>query len=216
MLRIERMSFAWAGSKELFTEINLTIQPGESVLITGDNGMGKTTLLSLLAGLLKPNQGSITKNGIELHLQKQNVLDGIIHIRQKAEDNLIGVTPKQELRIWQLAYPQLFTNRNIEDLLHINGLQVLRDHATASLSSGELRRLALAPLALMAHRLWLLDEPLSGLDLEYREFYRALIKNKISKSGNVIISSHDESAVDGCGLDRKWLITNNYIKEVTT
>jgi len=209
------MSFSWTGSQDLFTKIDLIVQPGEIILITGDNGTGKTTLLNLLSGLLKPTKGSITWCDRDMYHQPRQALDTMIYIKQKAEDNLIGITPRHEISIWQMAYPQLFTESAVEEVISRNGLKDLMDHPIGSLSSGELRRLAMAPLALMTHRFWLLDEPLSGLDAQYIEFYATLIKNKISNSGNVIISSHDDFAVD-YAYDRKWHITNNYIKEMTT
>ncbi len=206
------MSFSWAGSANLFTGIDLIIQPSESILITGDNGSGKTTLLNLLAGLLKPTQGSITWKGKEVLRQDRRFLKSIFHLRQKAQDNLIGITPRHELQIWQMAYPQTFTDDARKDLLCHNALQDVQDHATGTLSSGEMRRLAMAPLILLQDRVWLLDEPLSGLDTGHKEYYTTLLKKKIQESGGVIITSHQEIK-EVCGFDRIWRISNNTIKE---
>ncbi len=212
MFRIENMSFSWAGSTDLFTGIDLIVQPHESILITGDNGSGKTTLLNLLAGLLKPTQGSITWKDKEVQRQDRRFLESIFHLRQRTLDNLIGITPQHELQTWQISNPQIFTDDARNDLLCHNALQDIQDHATGTLSSGEMRRLAMAPLILLQDRIWLLDEPLSGLDTVHKEYYTTLLNKKIQESGGVIMTSH-QGIKEVYGFDRIWYISNNNIKE---
>jgi heme exporter protein A len=168
----------------------LTVEPGEAVHLRGANGVGKTTLLETLAGLREPGQGQLRRPGSLHWLGHRNGLSPALSVTQ----NLVfwcglnaadpaGLRPALErLAIWPL-----------------------RGRAVRSLSAGQKRRAALARLLLQDRPLWLLDEPLDGLDAAGLQCVAGLLREHLGRGGAAIITSHQPIPPEA-GRIREWTL----------
>jgi len=161
---------------DVLTDINLSIEKGEFVAIVGYSGAGKTTLISLIAGLLKPDSGTMTLNDLE--------------ITGPGPDRGI-VFQNYSLLPWlnvfeniQLAVDQVFPNwaaakkkEHVEKYIEMVNLTPARDKRPHELSGGMRQRVSVARALAMDPQILLLDEPLSALDA----LTRATLQDEISR-----------------------------------
>ena len=142
------------GERVLLENLSLTLEPGNLLYVLGENGIGKTSLLLALAGLLKPHQGQIVfPEGASPHLSTSLIIqpDGASR----------GLSVAENLDFAS----KLYTSRPDFDLLLKKvGLTDLAHNRTETLSLGQRKRLSLAKLLIARRSLWLLDEPFSALD----------------------------------------------------
>lgn len=191
LLRATNVSFGYDHHLVL-QQIHFILQAGTRIALVGPNGTGKSTLIKLLAGKIKPISGSLewTKN-IRIGYFAQHQLDNL--------DN--HTTPLQHMR--QLAPAQ--TDIDLRKFLGQFGLgSNQEDRPISSFSGGEKSRLALALLAWQKPHLLLLDEPTNHLDLDMRN---ALILTLEAYTGAVVLISHDRSLVRAVA-DELWLVAD--------
>jgi len=158
-----------AANGEMALDISVEIEPGQLVAVYGASGAGKTTILRILAGLTKPDKGSInidtnswvdTEKGFHLPTQKRNI--GMVFQDYALFPNM---TVEQNLN-YALEKGQDATI--VEELIEIMELRELRRSKPSMLSGGQKQRVALARALVRKPLLLLLDEPLSALDSEMR------------------------------------------------
>lgn len=175
--------------------INLEIATGEVVLLRGPNGAGKSTLLRLCAGLgsLAAGSGSILGHDISGRSGRRRVRRevGLLSHATALYDEL---TVEQNIRFWVEA------NRSdpeqIEPVMERFGLAGrLRSVHVSGLSAGQRRRTALAVVVCRRPRLWLLDEPHSGLDEQGRMVIDELVVQAAQSGATVIVASHEVDRV---------------------
>jgi zinc transport system ATP-binding protein len=168
------------GSNKILDNISLEVLPGSIVTIIGPNGGGKTTLLKILLGILKPSAGKVYK--------KKNLKIG--YMPQRINFN-------KQLPITVRNF--LFLNYNIDyntiDVLKIisdTNLNHLLNQQVHDISGGELQRLMLAKALLHNPDLMILDEPLQGLDIKgQNDFYLLIEKIRLEQKMSMIMVSHD-------------------------
>jgi len=171
--------------------INLTVTEGSYTMLLGPSGSGKSVLLELIAGLRKPDGGSIYLDGVKINTlppEKRSVgllfQDYALFPHFSVFQN-IGYA----LRIKHLS--QKVIREEVEKLAHEFEIESLLDCFPDTLSGGERQRVALARTLILKPRLLLLDEPLSALDASLRSASRAFLK-QINQSGQTIIHvTHD-------------------------
>jgi heme exporter protein A len=161
------------GGRLLFEGLNLELGPGEVLQVTGPNGSGKSSLLRLAAGSLRQERGDVERS------------DAALADDHAALDRELPLG--RALRFWSSD-----PNAAIEAL----GLAALRDVPVRLLSSGQLKRATLARVAASNARLWLLDEPLNGLDADGAERLERLIQSHRAGGGAVLVASHQSLAGD--------------------
>ena len=182
------------GERAVFAGLDFTLESGGALVLTGNNGSGKSSLLRLMAGLLPAAAGSLSWNGIatmeepEIHRQR------IAYLGHLSATKAL-LTPLEDVAFW-LRYraPALsraaVTTRAQENLAWA-GLGGLGDMPCRFLSAGQRQRLALARLT--AHptaRLWLLDEPTTGLDSAGVAALTARMASHRAQGGMVIAATH--------------------------
>ena len=195
MLRIDHVTFAHPGQEAAY-QFYLSVAPGEIVAITGVSGSGKSTMLDLIAGFLKPSSGAIRFGESELTglppehrpvsilFQADNLFD---HLTVNA--NLALGLPKTMPRVEQ-------ETRMDEALANVD-LAGYGTRRAANLSGGQKQRVALARTLLRDKPILLLDEPFSALDPETAQSMRQLILRLTKeRSWCVIIVSHDEEDIE--------------------
>ena len=175
----------------LFSDLSGAIKAGEILQITGPNGCGKTTLLHILATIQPFNNGTLRWQGSDISRCHEQYLVAMAFIGHKPGLKL-SLTPRENLQ-W-LAKLQPLTRCTSGEALARIGLAGFEDVPCYTLSAGQLRRAALAALCMTQARLWLLDEPLTALDVQGIADLEALLLAHVEKGGAVVLSSHQALA----------------------
>ena len=164
------------GDRLLFRGLSFALEAGEALLVVGANGIGKSSLLRQLAGLMRPFAGSVEREGMV----------GLIDERL-ALDEEIGLA--EALRFWSKI------DSASENGLAQMGLSGLADVPVRYLSTGQRKRAAFARLITAAPPVWLLDEPLNGLDSDGHSLVEQLVSDHRAKGGICVAASHQAIAM---------------------
>jgi cobalt/nickel transport system ATP-binding protein len=169
LIELRNVTFAHLGAPHpVFQDFNFQLLPGKHLGLVGPNGCGKTTLLHLIMGLLRPQAGSIFIFGEEVSKEKD-----FVAIRQKvgllfqnADDQLFCPTVLEDVAFGPLnqGKPPAEAIGIARETMARLGLQGFEDRVTYKLSGGEKKLVALATVLAMQPQLLLLDEPTAGLD----------------------------------------------------
>jgi len=188
-----RGAVALLGNFPALAGVDLTVEPGEIVLVRGPNGAGKTTLLRLCAGLVRPEAGSVEVLGHDLVHERRSVRRRVALLGHAAGlyDDLTVV---QNVHFWARA-----AGLSAEEAIDRVGMAMVRlgvaerlyGQPVHTLSAGQRRRASLAALVVRRPELWLLDEPHAGLDQDGRDDVDALIGDAVASGATVLVSSHE-------------------------
>ncbi len=173
----------------LFEDLSFAVSSGEAIVLEGRNGTGKTSLLRILCGLRRPDEGEVRWHGAPI---EKNYVDYYTHMAFVG--HMDGI--KRELS----ALENLRISRSlcgagdmrIEQALEILKLAGYEDIPTYYLSAGQRRRVALARLLATDARLWILDEPFTSLDREGIALVENLMDRHVGAGGAMIMTSHHE------------------------
>ncbi len=179
------------GPKEAVKRINFRVNENEIIGLLGPNGCVKTTTIAMILGLLKPSNGQVLINGmnIENHrislLHKMNFISPYIELPKK-------LSVKQNLIVYGKLYSIKNLNDKIELLANELRLKDLLDKITGELSSGQKNRVSLAKALINDPKVLLLDEPTASLDPETGDFIRTFLENyKKEKKISILLASHN-------------------------
>jgi|TARA_B110000008_G_scaffold214917_1_gene214165 putative ABC transport system ATP-binding protein len=194
MLKTKELEFNYE-NQMFFKFQNIDLKSNENLLIIGDSGVGKTTLMHLLAGLLKSNSGSIKLFDKELNLMSPSQLDsfrknniGIVFQRPHFVNSL---TVKENLQLAQYIANKKDNNR-IEDILKNLNIFNKSNKKTNQLSQGEKQRASIALAIVNSPKLILADEPTSSLDDNNCAKVIELLKKQATDFGaQLIVITHD-------------------------
>lgn len=185
------------GDRTLFRGLSLTVAPGEALWLRGANGVGKSSLLRLLAGLGSPAEGSVRWGGQDIRRLGADYGRQLAYLGHAA-------AVKDELLGWEnLLYAERWAGRACTRAQAVDALARLGlyDEAwlpTHALSQGQRRRLALARLFLPAvPPLWLLDEPFTALDQATQERLTAQADRHLQAGGSVVYTTHQPVRLAG-------------------
>ena len=201
MLEVSNLACS-RGDHRLFSGLNFVLHPGQIMQVQGANGSGKTSLLRTLCGFLMPDEGTITWRG-----ENTRDLDEDYHAEMLYLGHLNAIKDElsalENLRISAgLSGIELDEKEAIAALRHM-GLRGRERLPTKVLSQGQRRRVALARLLVSDARLWILDEPLTALDVGAVAQIQELIAEHLAQQGMVIFTTHQQLQVAGvemCGL----------------
>lgn len=183
------------GDRLLFRRLDLSIQPGELLRITGANGMGKTSLLRLLAGLSSPAAGSVSWQGGDIRHQRESFHAALLYLGHAPALNDL-LTPTENLRFACAAAGTPTSPDACNEALARIGLQRQLPLPCKVLSQGQRRRVGLARLFLEAQRpLWILDEPFTALDAAAVTDLAATLDAHCAAGNSVIFTSHQDVAL---------------------
>ncbi len=173
--------------------LNLSVKKGEVFCILGGNGTGKTTALSLVAGLIKPYRGEVRIEGYPLEKIK-NVYDGRLGmLPQNPQSVFIKKTVRLDL-LDSLSEKKLSTEEKELRVQEVAALCEIEAHLDAhpyDLSGGEQQRAALSKILLTEPRVLLLDEPTKGMDAQFKEEFACILQTLTAKGVTVLMVSHD-------------------------
>ncbi len=171
------------GSREVFSGLSLALAPGEGLLLTGPNGAGKTTLIRAIAGLLRPDSGSVRLDGLEDDAE----VGPNCHLVGHQNGIKASMTVGENLRFWARY---LGGGADVEPALKRLGLASIEDLPAGYLSAGQKRRLGLARLLVAKRPLWLLDEPTVSLDTVSTAILAAIVAEHVAEGGMAIAATH--------------------------
>lgn len=174
----------------VFQDLNFEIGSGEVLVVTGNNGSGKTSLLRIVAGLGRARSGRLEWNRQLLELEQHRVRVGWLGHQNALHPQL---TPRETLDFWLRWHGCTTTSSHPAlsgALLRRAGLLSAADLPTRLLSAGQQRKLALARLLTTMRSVWLLDEPAVSLDQSGLAFLSELVDQHISQAGLVVVSDH--------------------------
>jgi heme exporter protein A len=160
------------GGRLLFDGLDLALSPGEAAIVTGPNGVGKSSLIRVAGGLLRPSSGTVEREGAAALADEGLALDDRLTLGAALDfwARLDGVDAKAGMESLGIA--------------HLAAVPV------RMLSAGQRKRAALARVAASGAPLWLLDEPANGLDTEGCGRLAALIGDHRARGGAVLAASH--------------------------
>ncbi|ABN74456.1 cytochrome c biogenesis heme-transporting ATPase CcmA [Actinobacillus pleuropneumoniae] len=177
------------GENRLFENCNFSVTSGEWVQIEGHNGIGKTSLLRILAGLAMPAEGYVLWNDIPIQKQRDEYYSELFYLAHHA-----GVKPElspwENLRFYQKIQGLALDDEALWYALDKVGLIGREELACSYLSAGQQRRVALAKLWLIKQKLWILDEPFTAIDKKGVSDLIVHIEKHCENGGMVIFTSH--------------------------
>lgn len=197
MVRTSNLKFEYDKKSEQFRFPNISLDASQNLLILGKSGIGKTTLLHLLAGLLPPMDGSIEIDGVPIHTLSNKQLDrfrgqniGIVFQNNHAIQSLT-VIENLEARLFFAQ--KTISQTVIKDLLEHLDISDCKNKKIRELSEGQLQRLGIA-MAMVHHpQIILADEPTSSLDDDNcTKVMQLLIEQAEMNSANLIVITHDQ------------------------
>jgi len=178
----------------LFEPVSFELKFGQSLLISGPNGIGKTTLLESITGLRKIQQGDITYKDASLLNSKDEWFDQSFFIGHKT-GNKKELTCLENLRSFLTIQGLEVSELQAENALQQVGLAGYEYQFAGSLSAGQKKRLALARLTLIKHSIWILDEPFVNLDVAGCDWLLELLIKHLENNGILIITAHDNKTI---------------------
>lgn len=172
------------GERLLFSGMSFTLNSGTALWVQGSNGIGKTSVLKLAAGLTRPDNGSISWSVNHINTLPREVVAFQGHIDSFDP----SLTAYEELSFWAETYDY---DDEISDLLTRVNLSAQSDVKSGQLSAGQKRRLAFARILMSQRPIWLLDEPKAAMDRPGQDLIDALMMEHIARGGIIIIATHN-------------------------
>lgn len=164
MIEVRDLFFGYRADAEVLQGIDMTVAPGEFVVLTGPNGCGKTTLARHLNGLLRPSRGTVEVDGHPSSDPEVKRLVGMVF--QEPESQIVAPVVEEDLAfgLENLGLPRAEMRARVDWALERLGLTAVRRSEPHLLSGGQKQRLALASVLAMKPRYLVLDEPTTMLD----------------------------------------------------
>jgi len=183
-LSLDNISHGY-GEVSVLQNLNLTVKPGEFVVLVGPSGCGKTTLLNILSGYLKPRSGSVQREGIIRTVYQHDGLFPWLTVRENISMGLRLIENKSQ------------HENELRELIELIHLQGFEDHYPHQLSGGMRQRVELARVIAGDSDILLMDEPFSALDYQTRlRMRQELVRLLEKRPRTVVFVTHDiEEAV---------------------
>ena len=178
------------GGREVFRGLEFSVVGGEAILVTGRNGAGKSSLLRMIAGLVRIAAGRLEIADAD----PERTLPEQAHYLGHQDALKPSLTVAENLGFWTRYLGGTAPPR---PALGAVGLEAVAELPAAYLSAGQRRRLSIARLVAVPRPIWLLDEPTSALDREAQETLAGLMRQHLSGGGLILATTHGPIGLDG-------------------
>ena len=183
-------------NKDAVKDISFRVNKNEIIGILGPNGCGKTTTIGMILGLLKPSNGKVLINGIEIEKKRVDLLNYLNFISPYIELPK-KLTVKQNLEVYGRLYDVKNLKKKIEMLSEKLRLSQIINKLAGELSSGQKNRVSLAKSIINNPTVLLLDEPTASLDPETGDFVRSFLESyQKENKASILLASHNMSEVE--------------------
>ena len=203
MIEIKKLDFSYKKTP-VFENINLTFPEGAIYGLLGENGVGKTTLLTLVCGLLRPTQGTCTVDGHTSYDRLPEMLQRVVFLPDEVmlPDNS---TPQKYVDELAPFYPTFSQGT----FLHLmQELEVEPDRKFREMSFGQQKKSLIAATLSLGTDYVLLDEPTNGLDIPSKAQFRSILSKRADENSTIIISTHQVKDVENL-IDPIVILNNN-------
>ncbi len=186
MIKIDHLWFSYTGRPSyILSDINVEISEGEYISVIGENGCGKTTLMRLLLGILKPTRGSVAVDAKSI---------GYVPQRNNFTNSNFPITVFEVLYSY-LRLLKLKDKSIITEVLRITGMEGLKNSLMGSLSGGQTQKVLISRALMGTPELLILDEPSTGVDIDsQKEIYGLLKKMSLEQKITVVAVEHNLQA----------------------
>ena len=189
MLEIVNLTCA-RGDRPLFQDLNFSLNPGEFLHVQGANGSGKTTLLRTLCGLSQPAAGEIRWNGARASEDVENFRRQLCYVGH--HNGLQGEFTAAENLAFHLTLAGDAGPTSIQEALGQLGLTAVAHLPAKLLSQGQKRRLGLARFLISQKPLWIMDEPITAMDVRSAARMTGYFTAHLDRGGLIVLTSHQE------------------------
>lgn len=205
MLTINNVTYGYNKYHNVFKNFTLEFNEGGIYGLLGKNGTGKSTLLYLIMGLLRPQVGSVTYNGIDTRLRRPETLGDMFIVPE--EYNLPSVSLKKYISSIRPFYPN-FSEELLKECLE--GFNMTNDVNLGALSMGQKKKVYMCIALATNTKLLVMDEPTNGLDIPSKSQFRKVVAKGMSDDKTIIISTHQVRDVENL-LDHLTVIESDKI-----
>jgi heme exporter protein A len=183
----------WRGDRHVLRGVSLTLQPGELLHVSGPNGTGKTTLLRVVTGLLRPESGGVTWRGVPIRDTASDFQCALAYASHEPALKS-DLTALENLR-FLVGLKRRITAAELHASLQRTGVAECADLPSRVLSAGQRRRVALARVLASRSVLWLLDEPYTNLDASGALLLSSLLEEHVASGGMALVVAHQAISV---------------------
>ena len=178
------------GGRLIFEDVGFRLGNGEAIALTGRNGAGKSSLIAMLCGRLRPEAGALRIEGAD-----DAPLQELIHLVGHRDGLKTSLSARENLDFAQalLGDAALSAGEALERV----GLAHIAELPVGYLSAGQRRRVALARLLVSQRPFWLLDEPMSALDISAQAMLTGLMEAHLGEGGAILAATHGPLGLDG-------------------
>ncbi len=214
MIRIENLAFSY-GQAPVIKNITMTLEEGRIYGLLGENGVGKTTLLTLLAGLKKPQAGTIVSDGMVPYDRKPDFLAAQYYLPDEVAP--VAMTAEQYAKSVGCFWPRFDFNK-FRELMQL--FETDASKRMDKMSAGQLKKTYISFALACNVRHLLMDEPTNGLDIPSKTQFRSAITRYTAEDSVIVISTHQvrdlENIIDPIViLDRQDVLLSASIAEIT-
>lgn len=215
MIEINNVTYSYAGSsRRVFEDFSLNLESDKIYGLLGKNGMGKSTLLYLICGLLRPSAGNIKIEDTDINCHRPETLSEIFFVPE--EFDLAPVSLDRYLATNMQFYPRFDRDVLVRCL---NDFELSTDINLAELSMGQKKKVYMS-FALAANTRYLfMDEPTNGLDIPSKSQFRKVVANSMEADRTIVISTHQVHDVEALLdhimiLDSSRLLLNSSVSDI--
>ncbi|MBC7427324.1 MAG: ATP-binding cassette domain-containing protein [Bacteriovorax sp.] len=187
ILRAAKISYSYDGNDPILKDISFSLRRGESLGVLGPNGGGKSTLMKIIAGLLKASSGEIFFNEKSLTAYAHYPFHLFSYVPQSSELNPTMPVKVKEFLDFSISLFKIKNPQLIDELLDLVGISHKKNSLLSMLSGGEKQRVLIARAMIQKPQILLLDEPTKGLDSKGQDQLLNLIETIKKRDGTAVM-----------------------------
>lgn len=214
MIKVNNLAFSY-DKDQVLKNINLTLEDGKIYGLLGENGVGKTTLLTLFCGLKKTQVGSIDTDGANPYDREPSLLEQMFYL----PDDVAPIYDKAYS--WAKSRGKFWSNFSLDKFVEImDGFENDVNQKLSAMSTGQLKKTHISFALACSTKYLFLDEPTNGLDIPSKSQFRSSILKYTSEDSTIVISTHQvrdlENVIDPIIiLDRQDVLLNASLEEIS-